>query len=133
MLLISGQTPLTNRSWQKEKKKNNSGKHTSMCNTMSHHRTNNFVEKSRVSDCFSTETTDRSSPNRYPTRIVSHNHYHDIGICVRSGDASVRERAGCPPQQLLSPVVIFTYFTDFMRSTSAAVLQSLRYAEMKST
>jgi hypothetical protein len=52
MLLISGQTPLTNRSWQKDKKKNNSGKHTSMCNTMSHHRTNNFVEKSRVSDYY---------------------------------------------------------------------------------
>ena len=63
-----------------------------------------------------------SSPHRYPTHILSHNHYH--GMCIHVGIGT---------RKPLEFTVVFLYCTTFMLSSCAKVLQSLSYQGFKST
>ena len=57
----------------------------------------------------------------YPTKILSHNHYHHVCICV-----------GVGTQQPLEDTVVYQNLTTLMLSTCAKMLKSLNYAEIKS-
>jgi hypothetical protein len=52
-----------------------------------------------------------SSPHRYPTHTLSHNHWHHMCICVDVGT-----------RQLLEFIIILVYFAAFMLSTCDKVL-----------
>ena len=65
--------------------------------------------------------TDWSNLYRYPTHILSHNHYRHMCICE-----------GVGTQKPLELTNIWQNLTTFMLSTCAKVLESLRYGGIKS-
>ena len=65
-----------------------------------------------------------SSPHRYPTHLLSHNHYHPICICAQMGGHKSQKCTFCTHTRLFAAVVL---------STTAKHLQTQRYPSMKST